>query len=78
MTHVTLIRDSNNYVPITVKSHLGDILKPGQVAIGYDLTQLTIEAFADIKNLPEVILVRRQINKEARKLRIFKLKRLEA
>jgi nonsense-mediated mRNA decay protein 3 len=57
---------------------LGDILKPGQVAIGYDLTQLTIEAFADIKNLPEVILVRRQINKEARKLRIFKLKRLEA
>ncbi len=29
LTHVTLIRDSNNYVPITVKSHLGDILKPG-------------------------------------------------
>ncbi|CAK94395.1 unnamed protein product (macronuclear) [Paramecium tetraurelia] len=75
---ITIIRESNNYVPVTVKSHLGDILKTGQVAIGYDLTQLTIESLEDISNYPECILVKRQINKEARKLRIFKLKRLEA
>ncbi|CAD8182449.1 unnamed protein product [Paramecium octaurelia] len=78
LTKVTIIRESNNYVPVTVKSHLGDILKTGQVAIGYDLTQLTIESLEDISNYPECILVKRQINKEARKQRIFKLKRLEA
>jgi len=59
LTKVSIIKDSNNYIPITVRSHLGDIVKPGSVAIGYDLTQLVIEEIHDINNYPEILLVRR-------------------
>lgn len=78
LTNISIIKESNNYQPITVRSHLGEIVKPGVVAVGYDLTELVIEEVEEMKNYPEVILVRRLINKEARANRIFKLKRLEA
>lgn len=71
------MKDSNSYLPTQVRSHLGEILKPGQTALGFDLTELVIEEIADIAEFPDVILVRRQIDKEQRRNRIFKLKRLE-
>lgn len=64
VSRVTIIKDGGDYIPITVKSHLGDILKPGSIAVGYDLTQLVIEEVDEISKYPDVILVRRQVDKE--------------
>jgi hypothetical protein len=53
---------------------LGDILKPGDEFIGFDLTNVTVEELEFLKNKPEVILIRKR--KEAKK-RIYKLKRMD-
>jgi len=53
---------------------LGDILKPGDEFIGFDLNNVTVEELEFLKNKPEVILIRKR--REAKK-RIYKLKRFD-
>ena len=71
------MRDDGNYEPVWCKSFLGDILKPGMTAVGYDLAKLVLEEMEDLKGLPEIVIIKKQVDKEARKKRIFKLKRME-
>lgn len=74
---VQLIRESGDYTPITTKTFMGDILKPGTTVMGFDVNKLSLDEIDAIKNRPDIVLVRRQIDKETKKRRIFKLKRLE-
>lgn len=56
---ISVIRDEGNYEPVETKTFLGDILKPGCTVLGYDVTKLSLDEIDDIKNKPELILVRR-------------------
>jgi nonsense-mediated mRNA decay protein 3 len=56
---VEVIRESGNFTPVTVKTFLGDILKPGTNVIGYDITNLVLDELEEAKNIPEILLVRR-------------------
>ena len=58
-----------------VKCHLGDIFKSGDIFLGFDIEQLNVEELTELKNLPEVVLIRKLRNKENK--RIYKLKRME-
>ena len=66
LTRVTLMRSDGDMVPVTVKCHIGDVLKPGNIAIGYDLANLVIEEMEDIKSYPDIIVVRKTIDKNLR------------
>ena len=57
------MRSEGDMVPVTVKCHIGDVLKPGNIAIGYDLANLVIEEMEDIKSYPDIIIVRKTIDK---------------
>ena len=41
------------------KTFLGDVLKPGMTAIGYDLTRLVVEEIETMKGLPEIIIIKK-------------------
>eukprot|EP01098_Paradermamoeba_levis_P013791 TRINITY_DN637_c0_g1_i1.p1 TRINITY_DN637_c0_g1~~TRINITY_DN637_c0_g1_i1.p1 ORF type:complete len:501 (-),score=165.08 TRINITY_DN637_c0_g1_i1:124-1626(-) len=61
-------------------THLGNLLKPGDLALGYDLSTANFND-ADVQsikkyNLPDVILVRKFFPKQKKKSRIWKLKAL--
>ncbi len=75
--NLQVIREDGDFVPVQCKSYLGDVLKPGMQAIGYDLGRLVVEEIEGLKNLPEIIILKKKVDKEARKKRIFKVKRLE-
>jgi nonsense-mediated mRNA decay protein 3 len=61
-----------DYSQVEVRSHL-DCVRPGDIYLGFDLNNLTIEGLEDCKSRPEVVLIRRK--KENR--RIYKLKRMD-
>lgn len=61
---------------ISTRSHLGDVLKPGSTVLGFYVKNMVIEELESAK-VPDVVLVRRKVDKESRKRRIFKLKRME-
>lgn len=62
----------------TVKTHLGDHLKVGQSLIGYDIQSINVtEEIADMKNVPDVILVKQMKKKKSGSHRIWKLKRMD-
>lgn len=59
------------------KTHLGTAIKPGAILEGYDMTKLNIEELEHMKNIPEVIIVKRVYDKTKRKNRIWKLNRID-
>lgn len=61
---VSVIREDGDFVPVEAKTFLGDILKPGCTVMGYDVTRLSLDEIDEIKNKPDLILVRRAIDKE--------------
>jgi len=69
--------NSGNYNLITLKSHLGNIIKPGDIFYGYDLSTLNFDDENEIlkENLPDVILIKKKNIK--RKNRKWKLKHLD-
>ena len=75
---VQVMRGEGDFDVIQTKTFLGDILKPGCTVLGYDISKLSLDEIDEIKNKPEIILVRKMIDKESRKRRIFKLKRMAA
>jgi len=60
-----------------VRSHLGEYLEHGVSVLGYDLTTLNffLEAGDEVKNLPEIVLVKRFYPNK--KKRIWKLRRMD-
>lgn len=61
-------------MPFRIRCHLGDILKPGDIFLGFDLEKLTVEELEDLKNKPEAILLRK---KRESKKRMYQLQRFE-
>lgn len=63
-----------------VKTHLGDLLKEGDIVQGFDLSTLNlsgeVEADKAISHLPEVILIRKCFPDRKKHKRIWKLKEL--
>lgn len=70
-----------NNITYHCKSHLGHVLKPGDIAMGYDLTNSNFnsEDFDQIKkDLPDIILVKKGYHdKNKKKHRVWRLKTLE-
>ena len=64
---------------IEIKSHLADVIKVGEIYLGYDLKSINLDsensAFLEgnINRLPDVILVRKKVNVDIKdkKLKIF-------
>lgn len=61
---------------ISTRSHLGDVVKPGSVILGFYVKNMVIEDL-ETSAMPDVVLVKRKVDKESRKKRIFQLKRME-
>ena len=51
--------------------------KCGAYVMGYDMSQINADEIDSIKNVPEIILVKRIYPEKNKKNRIFKLRRLE-
>eukprot|EP00735_Rhodelphis_limneticus_P002388 TRINITY_DN1323_c0_g1::TRINITY_DN1323_c0_g1_i1::g.20034::m.20034 TRINITY_DN1323_c0_g1::TRINITY_DN1323_c0_g1_i1::g.20034 ORF type:complete len:546 (-),score=158.05,sp/Q55BF2/NMD3_DICDI/47.77/2e-161,NMD3/PF04981.8/1.6e-68 TRINITY_DN1323_c0_g1_i1:55-1626(-) len=63
-----------------VRSHLGNIINPGDTVLGYDLTTLVFNemGLANVKQaLPEIVLVKKSYPANRKKSRYWKLQRLE-
>lgn len=54
-----------------VKTHLGSAIKVGAILQGYDLTKINYEEIDKLKNIPEIIIVKRVYDKHRRKNRIW-------
>ena len=63
------------------QTHLGNILKHGDSAVGYDIKSINcaedLEMLPGQKSLPDVILVRKHYDEKYRKRKIWKQKRLD-
>lgn len=53
------------------------MMKVGAYVMGYDMSQINAEEIENIKNIPEIILVKRIYPDQNKDKRIFKLRRLE-
>lgn len=67
----------SDWKPFYAKTHLGEILKDGAIALGFDLTTMNAVQEKGFKNIPDVVLVKRQYEKKSKRKRVFKLKRME-
>jgi len=75
--NVEILRTSD-WQLFSVKTHLGDVIRCNSQVDGFDLTTLNYtEDLESMKNSPQVILVRKSIDRMLKKERIFKLKNLE-
>ena len=81
-TFIKLIRNNNEKDKgeiIEIKSHLAEVIKPGDIYLGYDLRTINLDSEnsayleANINKLPDVILARKKINVDVKDK---KLKRL--
>ena len=81
-TFIKLIRNNNEKDKgeiIEIKSHLAEVIKPGDIYLGYDLKTINLDSEnsayleANINKLPDVILARKKINVDVKDK---KLKRL--
>ena len=81
-TFIKIIRNNNEKDKgeiIEIKSHLADVIKVGEIYLGYDLKSINLDsensAFLEgnINRLPDVILVRKKVNID---IKDKKLKRL--
>ena len=82
-TFIKCIRNNNEKDKgeiIEIKSHLADVIKPGDIYLGYDLRSINLDSenslfLEENKNkLPDVILVRKKVNidiKEKKLKRLF-------
>jgi nitrate reductase NapAB chaperone NapD len=52
-------------------------MKCGAYVMGYDMSQINAEEIDTIKNIPEIILVKRIYPEQNKDKRIFKLRRME-
>lgn len=87
LVEVEVVRNSDfglNDTKFMAISHLGNILKPGDIVMGYDLTtanfndnDLTALNDKQVMNLPDVILVRKLFVKRQKKKRTWHLKTME-
>ena len=68
---------TSNWKEFKVKTHLGNMMKCGAYVMGYDMSQINADEIDNIKNIPEIILVKRIYPEKNKKNRIFKLRRLE-
>ena len=73
---------TSDWQDFEVNTYLGDVLKEGCTAIGYDLTSLNFSGLMDdhsiLKKLPDVILIKRKYQEGKNlKKRIWRLKELE-
>jgi len=76
------IARESDWNPFEVKTFLGDVLKEGNSAWGFDLTSLNFSGYADdssiLKNLPDVILLKKAYDEsKTQRKRIWKLKHLD-
>lgn len=75
----------NNDIQFTCLTHLGPLLSPGDIVMGYDLSSSnfnldddTTETFRSLNNVPDVILVRKRYeHRGERKWELKNLKNLE-
>jgi len=81
-TFIKLIRNNNEKDKgeiIEIKSHLAEVIKPGDIYLGYDLRTINLDSEnsayleANINKLPDIILARKKINVDVKDK---KLKRL--
>ena len=81
-TFIKLIRNNNEKDKgeiIEIKSHLAEVIKPGDIYLGYDLRTINLDSEnsayleGNINKLPDVILARKKINVDVKDK---KLKRL--
>jgi len=79
VVNVNVGRNSDNQT-FDIRTHLGDILKIGDIVLGFDLSTLNISGEVEtekaINNLPEVILVKKSFPERNKHKRIWKLKQL--
>lgn len=67
----------SDWKTFSVRSHLGDFLHEGNTVLAYDLTAINIsEGEIDITDLPELLIVKRDIAKKNEK-RIWKVRRMD-
>ena len=57
--NIQVISDSE-YVPTYCKCHLGSSVKVGNVIIGFNVKNMVADELEDLKNTPDVVLVRRK------------------
>lgn len=74
--HKVNISRTRDWEQFDLKTHLGSAVKVGGVFEGYDITNINFEEIDKLKNIPEVILVKRIFDK-SKGNRIWKLKRIE-
>lgn len=76
-TKVNNLSDDNCKL-YSFRTHLGDSLRPGDIALGYDLTSINTALLesCDTTNFPEIILVKKKVVREV-KHRVWKLKRMK-
>ncbi len=67
---------------ISVRTHLGEKVYPGDIFLGYDLTSLIMnhdleDNMTDNANIPDFVLVKKKYKRNSNKKRIWKLKHLD-
>jgi len=72
---------TNDYQTFDIRTHLGDVLKEGAYVVGFDLTSFNpgghVDEELNMKNMPDVILVKRVYPNYTSNERIWQLKRLD-
>ena len=77
--HVDVQR-TTDWKPFSIRSHLGEVLRTGNIVLGFDLTKITtLNDYQDGSNKQQndVMLVMRQKNQKKFQNRIYKLKRMK-
>lgn len=87
LSDVTAAKSTSDFSePITVKSHLGRLLRAGDIAFGYDVTNATFDLEESVRNvlgkkaardIPEVILVRKGYRRSQGRKRAWTLQNIE-
>jgi len=73
--HVEVMKECDG-TTYCCQTHLGHILKHGDVAVGFDIRSINctedLESLKNQKSLPDVILVRKHYDEKYRKKKIWK------
>lgn len=87
LADVTAARSTSDFSnPITVKSHLGRLLRSGDIAFGYDVTNATFDLEESVRtilgkraarDIPDVILVRKGYRRSQGRKRAWTLQNIE-
>lgn len=87
LSDVTAARSTSDFSnPITVRSHLGRLLRAGDIAFGYDVTNATFDLEESVRtilgkraarDIPDVILVRKGYRRSQGRKRAWTLQNIE-